>query len=66
MIGVHKLTLLRWLYGGKLREPHHSKEGGQDVRVWSDRDLDRARKFKELNYRKGKGRGRKKKHSLTK
>ena len=59
-IGVHKLTLLRWLYAGKLSEPRHRTEGGQDVRIWSERDLERARKYREANYRKGKGRGRKK------
>ena len=59
MIGVHKLTLLRWLYAGRLSEPRHSKDGGQDVRIWSDRDLNRAKQFKDANYRKGKGRGRK-------
>ena len=60
-IGVHKLTLLRWLYAGKLPEPRRASAGGVDARVWSESDLARARKFREQNYRKGKGRGRKKK-----
>jgi hypothetical protein len=64
MIGVHKLTLLRWLYAHRLPEPRHSKKGGQDVRIWSDQDLARAQKFKGLNYCKGKGRGRKKKPKM--
>ena len=56
MIGVHKVTLQRWLLDGKLREPRRISNGGVDARVWTDRDVERARKYKEENYRKGRGR----------
>jgi len=56
MVGVDKSTLLRWLYSGKLAEPKHRTNGGQDVRLWSERDVERVRKFKESNFRKGRGR----------
>jgi len=59
MIGVSKMTLLRWLWAGKIREPKRRTNGGQDVRLWNDRDVERVRKYKEANYRKGRGRKKK-------
>lgn len=51
-IGVSKNTLFNWLRSGKLREPKSVQIGGMSVRVWSDGDLARAKKFKEERYRK--------------
>jgi len=51
-IGVDKSTLLRWLYAGKLAEPKHETFGGVDSRIWTARDLERARAYKEQSYRK--------------
>ena len=59
MIGVSKMTVLRWLWAGKIPEPRRRANGGQDVRLWSDRDVERARRYKELNYRNGRGRKKK-------
>ena len=50
-IGVDKSTLLRWLYAGKLAEPKHQKFAGVESRAWSAADLERARAFREQNYR---------------
>ena len=58
-IGVNKQTLLRWLWAGKIPEPRRGTYGGQDVRIWTDRDLQRARQFKQTNYYKGGGRKKK-------
>jgi phage antirepressor YoqD-like protein len=55
LVGVSKNTLLRWLYTEKIAEPRHHKNGGQDVRIWSERDLSRVRKYKDANYWKGRG-----------
>jgi excisionase family DNA binding protein len=55
-LGISKKTLLRWLYAGKLPEPEHQKDGGQDVRLWRKPDIARARRYKEDNFRKGRGR----------
>jgi predicted site-specific integrase-resolvase len=55
-VGVHKVTLQRWLLDGKLREPRRVKQGGVDLRVWTDQDVDRVRKYKAAHYRKGRGR----------
>ena len=59
IIGVSKKTLLRWLWAGKIREPRHRTNGGQDVRLWGPKDVERVRRYKELNYRKGRGRKKK-------
>jgi hypothetical protein len=32
------------------------KQVGQEIRIWTDRDVERVRKYKEENYRKGRGR----------
>ena len=56
MVGVDKQTLLRWLWAGKIPEPKHYGNGGQKIRVWTDRDVARVREYKSENYRKGRGR----------
>jgi predicted site-specific integrase-resolvase len=55
-IGVHKITLIRWLLDGKVPEPRRINQAGQEIRVWADRDVERVKKFKQNNC---KGRGRK-------
>ena len=55
-VGVDKQTLLRWLWAGKIHEPKCYVSGGIKLRYWTDHDLERVRKYKELNYRKGRGR----------
>ena len=55
-IGVHKITLIRWLLDGKVREPRRVNQAGQAIRIWTDRDVERVRKYKQENYRKGRGR----------
>jgi hypothetical protein len=51
-VEVDKSTLLRWLYTGKIKEPRHETFGGVECRIWSADDLERARAYKEQNYRK--------------
>lgn len=46
MVGVTKLTLLRWLRSGRLEEPKHVQASGQNWRLWTDADVERARKLK--------------------
>jgi hypothetical protein len=65
-IGVHKRTLLRWLSKGLLPEPkrvpifpehaHVSRSEKMVVRIWSEADLAKARRFKEAHYCLGRGR----------
>ena len=59
MVGVHKNTLKRWLRDGKVREPRNVSNGGVEARIWTDPDVERVRKYKAANYRKGRGRRKK-------
>ena len=45
-IGVSKNTLLKWLYAGVLREPKRARVAGVKWRIWSESDVERARKLK--------------------
>jgi hypothetical protein len=63
-IEVHKATLIRWLLDGKVPEPRRVNQGGQDVRIWTDRDVERVRKYKADHYRKGRGRKKGKKYKV--
>ncbi len=57
---MNRVTLQRWLISGKLHEPERFQVGGIDVRVWNDADVDRVREYKLANYRKGRGRKKRK------
>jgi DNA-binding transcriptional MerR regulator len=61
MVGIHKVTLQRWLLSKKLTEPRKVGNGGMRMRVWTERDVERVRKFKAAFYRKGRGRKKKSK-----
>lgn len=54
--GVHHITLQRWVSEGKVKAPAKTRIGGVIVRLWTDSDLERVRKYKQENYRKGRGR----------
>ena len=56
MVGIGRMTLLRWLKDRKISEPRRIRNGGIDARIWTDRDVERVRKYKQENYRKGRGR----------
>jgi hypothetical protein len=59
MIRVHKRTLIRWLLEGKVGEPKRVSIGLIDSRIWADRDVERVRRYRAANYRKGRGRKKK-------
>jgi excisionase family DNA binding protein len=52
LIKVSKGTLLRWLQSGTVAGPKKQSLGGVEVRIWSERDLERIRKYREENYAK--------------
>jgi excisionase family DNA binding protein len=56
VLGVHKVTLQRWLLDGNVREPRKVRVGNVDVRIWTDTDVERLKRYKHENYRKGRGR----------
>ena len=56
IVGIGKTTLLTWLREGRIAEPKRMSLGGVEVRLWTDRDIERVRKYKEQHFRKGRGR----------
>lgn len=54
--GIHHITLQRWVSEGRIKAPRLQRIGGVVVRLWDDRDVERVRKYKQENYRKGRGR----------
>ena len=61
MLGIHKVTLQRWLLSGKVPEPKRIRVNGGETRIWTARDVERVKKYKASHYRKGRGRKKKKK-----
>jgi len=53
---IDRATLERWLAGGKVARPKSLRIGQKLFRNWTDADVERVRKFKQENYRKGRGR----------
>jgi predicted DNA-binding transcriptional regulator AlpA len=54
--GIDRATLERWLASGKVARPKSLRIGQKLFRNWTDADVERVRKFKQENYRKGRGR----------
>jgi len=59
IVGIGRTTLLRRLRAGKVPEPRRTAWGGLNARVFTDRDIERVRRYKAANYRKGRGRRKK-------
>lgn len=55
-VGINRVTLERWLSSGKVRPPKTIHYGKNEFRNWTAGDVERVRKYKEANYRKGRGR----------
>jgi excisionase family DNA binding protein len=55
-VGIGRATLERWLSSGKLKAPRTIRFGKSEFRDWTDRDVERVRKYKQESYRKGRGR----------
>jgi predicted site-specific integrase-resolvase len=56
IIGVHWVTLHRWLAAKKIKAGIGIPIDGQTLWRWTEKDLKQVRKYKEANYRKGRGR----------
>jgi len=55
-LGIGRQTLHRWIREGNVSPPRKQKVAGVTVRIWTAEDIERLRKYKEGNYRKGRGR----------
>jgi predicted site-specific integrase-resolvase len=54
-VGVHRITLQRWLATGKVRPSLAIPANGHTIRRFSEADVKRVKKYKEKNYYKGRG-----------
>ncbi len=52
MAGIHKATLRRWLQSGAIPEPRQNRVAGVGYRIWSNRDVERVRRYKAAHYMK--------------
>ena len=55
-VGIHRVTLEKWIRAGKVKPSKRVQVGGRAFRIWTARDVERVRKWKAANYRKGRGR----------
>jgi hypothetical protein len=55
-VGVNRVTLEKWLSSGRVARPSTIRIGKGSFRNWTARDVERIKKFKQENYRKGRGR----------
>jgi predicted site-specific integrase-resolvase len=55
-VGISRATLERWLATGALPAPKMIQFGKSLFRDWTPKDMERVRKYKQENYRKGRGR----------
>ena len=51
-LGVHRVTLQRWIADGKITVPKMQEIGGAVFRLWAEADIERVRK--QISRRKGK------------
>jgi excisionase family DNA binding protein len=55
-VGISRVTLERWLSSRKLKAPKVMRFGRSEFRNWTPADVERVQKYKQKNYRKGRGR----------
>jgi Prophage CP4-57 regulatory protein (AlpA). len=60
LLGIGTETIYRWMHEGSIPTPPLQSLAGMRVRIWSEDDLEAARKYKAAHYW-GKGGPRKRK-----
>jgi predicted DNA-binding transcriptional regulator AlpA len=63
VLQIHRHTLVNWISAGKnypkpgptLRAPRPTLRGAVGLRLWSERDVERARNYKAKYFRRGRG-----------
>ena len=58
-VGIHQVTLQKWIAAGKLKAPKPTLIGAVGYRLWSAKDVAALLKVKQAIYRKGRGRKKK-------
>ena len=55
-VGIHPVTLQRWIAAKKVRAPKPTLIGAVGYRLWAAKDVASLRKMKLAIHRKGRGR----------
>ncbi len=55
-VGIHPVTLQRWIAAGKVKAPAPRLVGAVGYRLWTARDVESLKKTKGQIHRKGRGR----------
>lgn len=63
-VGLHQVTLQRWIAAGKVKAPKPTLVGAVGYRLWTARDVENLKKTKVQIHRKGRGRKPKRKPKL--
>ena len=58
-VGIHQVTLQKWIAAGRLKAPKPVLIGAVGYRLWSAKDVAALLKVKQAIYRKGGGRKKK-------
>jgi excisionase family DNA binding protein len=58
-VGIHQVTLQKWIAAGKMKAPKPTLIGAVGYRLWSAKDVAALLKVKRAIYRKGRGRKKK-------
>lgn len=56
LLKIGRATLHRWMRERKVTVPRSQRVAGVSVRIWSAKDVEKVRRYKQENYRKGRGR----------
>lgn len=55
LIGIHPITLERWIASGKAKPSKTVRVGKQNFRLWTPADIKRLKQFKAAHYWEGRG-----------
>jgi len=50
MLGIGWSTLYRWIVDGKVKAPPVQSLNGLEIRLWSEGDIERLKKYKKEHY----------------
>ncbi len=55
-VGLHLVTLQRWIAGAKVKAPKPTLIGAVGYRLWTRKDIEQVKTVKRQIYRRGRGR----------
>jgi predicted DNA-binding transcriptional regulator AlpA len=54
MVGIGRMTLIRWIKTGKIKEPRKFMSGTIQARIWTEQDVESVKKYKHEKHLKGR------------